>query len=130
MEQLKELLKQGDNQIKQIKEQQLLLIANFINHSNANLKDLTFIGKILLVIALPVVLILLQPDLGSVIIFCSLSIALYREGLNPWIILAPIIGLIVFLISIVQVPFYVLLFFGRIVCDGFVFIFYIFIYQK
>ena len=30
MEQLKELLKQGDNQIKQIKEQQLLLIANFI----------------------------------------------------------------------------------------------------
>ena len=30
MEQLKALLKQGDNQIKQIKEQQLLLIANFI----------------------------------------------------------------------------------------------------
>ena len=30
MEQLKELLKQGDNQIKQIKEQQLMLIANFI----------------------------------------------------------------------------------------------------
>ena len=30
MEQLKELLKQGDNQIKQIKEQQLLLINNFI----------------------------------------------------------------------------------------------------
>ena len=30
MEQLKELLKQGDNQIKQIKKEQLLLIANFI----------------------------------------------------------------------------------------------------
>ena len=30
MEQLKELLKQGDNQIKEIKEQQLMLIANFI----------------------------------------------------------------------------------------------------
>ena len=30
MEQLKEFLKQGDNQIKEIKEQQLLLIANFI----------------------------------------------------------------------------------------------------
>ena len=30
MEQLKELLKEGDNQIKQIKEQQLLLIENFI----------------------------------------------------------------------------------------------------
>lgn len=92
-----------------------LLIANFINHSNANLKDLGFIGKILLIIAIPVVLILLQPDLGSVIIFCSLSIALYREGLNPWIILAPIILLIIFLISIVQIPFYVLLVFGFII---------------
>ena len=30
MEQLKELLKQGDNQIKEIKKQQLLLIENFI----------------------------------------------------------------------------------------------------
>ncbi|VDH14981.1 Rod shape-determining protein RodA [Algoriella xinjiangensis] len=92
-----------------------LLIANFLNHSNANLKDISFIGKILLIIGIPVVLILLQPDLGSVIIFCSLSIALYREGLNPWIIITPIIGLIVFLISIVQIPFYVLLVFGFIV---------------
>lgn len=92
-----------------------LLIANFINHSNANLKDISFIGKILVVIGIPVVLILLQPDLGSVIIFCSLSIALYREGLNPWIIIAPIILLIIFLISIVQIPFYVLLIFGFII---------------
>ena len=30
MEQLKELLKEGDNQIKEIKKQQLLLIENFI----------------------------------------------------------------------------------------------------
>lgn len=92
-----------------------LLIANFLNHSNANLKDISFIGKILVIIGIPVALILLQPDLGSVIIFCSLSIALYREGLNPWIIITPIIGLIVFLISIVQIPFYVLLVFGFIV---------------
>ncbi|WP_314241462.1 rod shape-determining protein RodA [Empedobacter tilapiae] len=92
-----------------------LLIANFINHSNANLKDIAFIGKILLIIAIPVALILLQPDLGSVIIFCSLSIALYREGLNPWIIIAPIILLIIFLISIIQIPFYVLLILGFII---------------
>ena len=32
MEQLKELLKQGDNQIKEIKQQQLLLIENFIKN--------------------------------------------------------------------------------------------------
>ena len=44
MEQLKELLKEGDNQIKQIKEQQLLLINNFIK-DNYDYK----IGTIILV---------------------------------------------------------------------------------
>lgn len=92
-----------------------LLIANMLNHANASLNNLAFLGRILLVILLPITLIMLQPDLGSVIIFCSLSIALYREGLNPWIILGPIVGLIIFLISIVQIPFYVLLFFGFII---------------
>ena len=33
MEQLKELLKEGDNQIKEIKQQQLLLIENFIRNN-------------------------------------------------------------------------------------------------
>ena len=33
MKQLKELLKQGDNQIKEIKQQQLLLIENFIKNN-------------------------------------------------------------------------------------------------
>lgn len=33
MEQLKELLKQGDNQIKEIKQQQLVLIENFIKNN-------------------------------------------------------------------------------------------------
>lgn len=92
-----------------------LLIANMINHSNANLNNVSFLGKLVLVLLIPITLIMLQPDLGSVIIFCSFSIALYREGLNPWIILAPIVGLLIFLISIVQIPFYVLLFFGFII---------------
>jgi len=92
-----------------------LLIANLINHSSANLKDIGFLGKIALIVIIPIALILMQPDLGSVIIFCSLSIPLYREGFHPWVILSPIIALIIFLISIVQIPFYVLLFFGFIV---------------
>lgn len=92
-----------------------LLIANLINHSGSNLKDIGFLGRIALIVIIPIALILMQPDLGSVIIFCSLSIPLYREGFHPMIILSPIIALIIFLISIVQIPFYVLLVFGFIV---------------
>ena len=91
-----------------------LLIANLINHSSANLRDLGFLMKLAIVVIIPIALILMQPDLGSVIIFCSLSIPLYREGFHPMVILSPIIALVVFLISIVQIPFYVLLFFGFI----------------
>lgn len=89
-----------------------LLIANFLNHSNSNLNDLKSLGRILIIVCIPIALIMLQPDLGSVIIFCSLCIPLYREGLNPGIIIIPIIGIILFLISIVHIPFYVLLIFG------------------
>lgn len=92
-----------------------LLIANLVNHSNANLNNISFLSKIALIVIVPIALILMQPDLGSVIIFCSLSIPLYREGFKPWVILTPIVILILFLISIVQIPFYVLLFFGFIV---------------
>ena len=92
-----------------------LLIANLVNHSNANLNDISFLSKIALIVIIPIALILMQPDLGSVIIFCSLSIPLYREGFKPWVILTPIIALIIFLISIVQIPFYVLIIFGFIV---------------
>ena len=92
-----------------------LLIANLVNNSNSNLRDITFLGRIALIVIIPIALILMQPDLGSVIIFCSLSIPLYREGFHPMVILSPIIALVLFLISIVQIPFYVLLFFGFIV---------------
>lgn len=92
-----------------------LLIANLLNHSNSHLRDLKTLGQILLIMLIPISLIMLQPDLGSVIIFCSFCIPLYREGLNPVLIFIPIIGLVLFLISIVQIPFYVLLIFGFII---------------
>ncbi len=92
-----------------------LLIANFLNHSNTNLNDLSTLGRILLILIIPIALIMIQPDLGSVIIFCSLAIPLYREGLNSGYLIIPIIGVVLFLISIVQIPFYVLILFGFIV---------------
>lgn len=91
-----------------------LLLANFINNPSSNLRSIPFLAKLAIVVIIPISLILLQPDLGSVIVFCSLSIPLYREGFQPWVILSPIVVLIIFLISIVQIPFYVLLFFGFI----------------
>jgi rod shape determining protein RodA len=48
------------------------------------IKDLAIIGAF---IAAPVVLIMLQPDAGTTMVFAAFAIALYREGLSPAIIL-------------------------------------------
>ena len=51
MEQLKELLKQGDNQIKEIKQQQLLLIENFIkNNYGYEIGTIIYINNVKVVI--------------------------------------------------------------------------------
>jgi rod shape determining protein RodA len=53
------------------------------------IKDLAIVGAF---IAAPIVLIMLQPDAGTSMVFAAFAIALYREGLSPIII---IIGLFI-----------------------------------
>lgn len=85
-----------------------LLLAKYISDSETqfdNLKDQAIgIG----ILAFPVLLILMQPDAGSALIFMSLFLALYREGL-PGIYL--IVGgsvIILFLLSLLVSPLYLI----------------------
>lgn len=58
-----------------------LALAAFLNHYGTNLKNLNSqLSAVALFIA-PVLLILLQPDAGSALVFFSFLILLYREGL-------------------------------------------------
>lgn len=58
-----------------------LALAAFLNHYGTNLKKLNSqLSAVALFIA-PVLLILLQPDAGSALVFFSFLILLYREGL-------------------------------------------------
>jgi len=51
-----------------------------------------------LIIGIPIVLVLLQPDAGSALVFFSFAIVLYRNGLSPniFILGAFLIGLLIF----------------------------------
>ncbi len=57
-------------------------LAKLLSEREFSLNHIKNIGKVFILLAIPVVLILLQPDLGSVLVFSAFVIVLYREGLN------------------------------------------------
>jgi rod shape determining protein RodA len=65
---------------------------------NLSLKNLFFSS---IIIGIPVLLILLQPDFGSVIIFSSFLIPLYREGLSGYIFGFIIFFILLFVCSLI-----------------------------
>ena len=65
-----------------------LAFANVLSSSGASLRDRRTQLSLAGLVALPIFLILLQPDAGSALVFTALLVPLYREGLSgQWYIL-------------------------------------------
>ena len=60
-------------------------------------KDLRSIFSILIIIAIPALLILLQGDAGSALIFASFIFVLYRQGLSFYWLVISFLGIVVFI---------------------------------
>lgn len=63
-----------------------LAIAKFISDIQTDLKSYKSLGYICLIIALPALLILAQPDAGSAMVFAAFLFPLHREGLTGYIL--------------------------------------------
>lgn len=77
-----------------------LMIAHVLNIPGNDLKRPEVLLTCLGLIAAPAILILLQPDVGSLFVFGAFLLAMYREGMNPVIIVIPLILAVVFLMSV------------------------------
>ncbi len=77
-----------------------LAVAKFISDIQTNMKKLSDQLKLLLIIILPLILIILQNDTGTSIVFCSLFFVLYREGISQIYLL---IAFIILSISILTI---------------------------
>jgi len=77
-----------------------LAIAKFISDIQTNMKKLSDQLNLLLIIILPLMLIILQNDTGTSIVFCSLFFVLYREGISQIYLL---IAFIILSISILTI---------------------------
>ncbi|KFF16235.1 rod shape-determining protein RodA [Flavobacterium hydatis] len=86
-----------------------LALAKYLSDTQINLKDVNRQVQALAIIFLPVILILPQPDPGSALIYSIFLIVLYREGLPSWYIWTGFIAILLFVLTLVLEPEYVIL---------------------
>jgi rod shape determining protein RodA len=82
-----------------------LMVSYVISEYGFKINSLTNIVKLLIIFAIPVVLILMQKDTGSALVFSSFLIMLYRAGMSGWIIIGIIYLSILFIISLLLPAF-------------------------
>ncbi|MFV5699585.1 rod shape-determining protein RodA [Flavobacterium sp. ZT3R17] len=86
-----------------------LALAKYLSDPQINLKDVNRQIQALAIVFLPVMLILPQPDPGSALIYSIFIIVLYREGLPSWYVWTGFITILLFVLTLVLQPQYVIL---------------------
>jgi rod shape determining protein RodA len=86
-----------------------LALAKFLSDAQINLKDTNRQMQALAIVFLPVLLILPQPDPGSALIYSIFIVVLYREGLPSWYVWTGFITILLFVMTLVLEPQYVIL---------------------
>ena len=79
----------------------ILVISKYMHDNEIYLDSLKNLFTIITFIALPAFLILLQPDAGSSLIYCSLIFMFFREGLQLRYIISILIGFFLALLTII-----------------------------
>nr|WP_315162260.1 rod shape-determining protein RodA [uncultured Flavobacterium sp.] len=86
-----------------------LALAKYLSDTQINLKDVNRQIQALAIIFLPVLLILPQPDPGSALIYSVFILVLYREGLPSWYVWTGFITILLFVMTLLLQPQYVIL---------------------
>jgi rod shape determining protein RodA len=85
-----------------------LLIARYVGNFNPKFRDVKSIFFAALIVGFPLLLIMLQPDTGSALVFLAFMFPLYREGLSGYFLLI-FLGMIVLFIADFLVPMGILI---------------------
>ncbi|WP_284652811.1 rod shape-determining protein RodA [Flavobacterium terrisoli] len=81
-----------------------LALAKYLSDVQVNLKDFNRQVQAMIIIFLPVMLILPQPDPGSALIYTIFILVLYREGLPAWYVWTGFIAIILFVLALIIKP--------------------------
>lgn len=81
-----------------------LALAKYLSDVQVNLKDFNRQVQAMIIIFLPVMLILPQPDPGSALIYTVFILVLYREGLPSWYVWTGFIAIVLFVLALIIKP--------------------------
>jgi len=85
-----------------------LLLAKYLSDSQVFLKNTNHQLLAFAIIVFPVLLILMQPDAGSAMIFFSLFLVLNREGLPEWYLWTGFLAVVLFFAALLIQPIYLI----------------------
>jgi len=83
-----------------VKVASLLALARYLSSFDVKVWTKSSIGIISMIIGIPVLLIVLQPDWGTAMVFSCFAIVLYREGLPGWILGSVAFIIVLFLLTL------------------------------
>lgn len=96
-----------------------LMLANYVSGADFNLNNRNSLISVLAIVGIPAVVVLMIPDVGSLLVFFAFAIALYREGLSGWLFIFIFVFAAVFLVALAINPLYVI---GGIIALAFLFV--------
>lgn len=77
-----------------------LALAKYLKEQGAKFAEMRVKLRALGIIFLPAALIMLQPDVGSVLVFTALVIVLYRQGLSGWWFIIAFVAIFLFVMAL------------------------------
>jgi rod shape determining protein RodA len=77
-----------------------LILADFLKRRRQDLTRMKIILPAVGIILLPALLIALQPDLGTTVIFLSFFLVLYREGMSLYVFLSGLLMVLLFFLTL------------------------------
>jgi rod shape determining protein RodA len=77
-----------------------LALASYLNTRRQDLTRVSVILPAVVIIMFPALLTLLQPDMGSAMVFFSLFLVLFREGMSPYIFISGLLMIVLFFLTL------------------------------
>ena len=95
-----------------------LAVSKLISTSGFRIDRLREQAMLFIIIGLPAILIILQGDTGTALVFSAFVLVFYREGMSPFLIILGVVMSIIFLLTML-IPEHMYLFIGIAVIAGF-----------
>jgi rod shape determining protein RodA len=98
-----------------------LALARYLNSRSGELTKIRVLLPALVIIMIPAFLTAIQPDFGSVVVYMSFFLVLFREGLSPYIFISGLLMILLFFVTLLVNNLYVTI---ALVGIAFLFIWY------